>query len=85
MSKVLISFPAQGYVVDADVALKLLDTMKNYEVYKKKYGEGNDYTHHIYSPSLRDIVYGDITIKPLPDDSYQLAKLAGDPEDQDTP
>jgi len=81
MSKVVLSFRKSSYVVDADVGIKVVELLSDAELYISKYEAGKPSTHHIFSPSMKDILYGEVTVKSLPTNLYELAKLAGEPDD----
>jgi len=77
MSKVIISFGYKSYVVDGDKALQIMELLQGAEQYECKYrtaAEGGS-THHVYSTDLSML-----DIKFLPNELYQMYKLAGKPE-----
>jgi hypothetical protein len=81
MGKVVVSFRKSSYVVDAEVGIKVVELLSNAEIYINKYEAGKPSKHHIFSPSMKDILYGEVTVKSLPTNLYELAKLAGEPDD----
>ena len=77
MSKVIISFGYKSYVVDGDKALQIMELLQGAEQYESKYrsaAEGGT-THHVYNTDLSML-----DIKFLPNELYQMYKLAGKPE-----
>ena len=77
MSKVIISFGYKSYVVDGDKALKIMELLQGAEQYEYKYraaSEGGT-THHVFESDLAMV-----DIKFLPNELYQMYKLAGKPE-----
>ena len=77
MSKVIVSIGwGSDFVMDADKALTLLDLLKDAEKYQDKYGKGGN-TFHIF-PQEKEIA----TLKVLSNSMYNLAKLAGKPEEE---
>jgi hypothetical protein len=76
MSKVIVSIGWNNeFVMDADKALTLLDLLKDAEKYQDKYGK-NGNTFHIF-PQDKELA----TLKVLSTNMYNLAKLAGKPEE----
>ena len=76
MSKVIVSIGWNNeFVMDADKALTLLDLLKDAEKYQDKYGK-NGNTFHIF-PQDKEVA----TLKVLSTNMYNLAKLAGKPEE----
>lgn len=76
MTKAIITFGYTSYVMDTRDALALTEMLGKAEVYEQKYGRGeNKNTHHIYE---NESEFG--TIKLITDSFYQMAKLAGKPE-----
>jgi len=76
MSKVIVSIGWNNeFVMDADKALTLLDLLKDAEKYQDKYNK-NGNTFHIF-PQDKEIA----TLKVLSTNMYNLAKLAGKPEE----
>jgi len=79
MAKALIQFGFSSYVLDAQAALKLTGLLAEAEIYEEKWRKLEDggVTHHIYpqdnSESMR-------IIKIMPNALYQMAKMAGKPE-----
>ena len=76
MSKVIVSIGwGSEFVMDADKALTLLDLLKDAEKYQDKYNK-NGNTFHIF-PQDKELA----TLKVLSTNMYNLAKLAGKPEE----
>jgi len=81
MGKVVVQFRKSSYVVDADVGIKIVELLSDAEIYISKYEQGKPSKHHIFSPSMKDILYGEVSVKSLPANLYQIAKLAGEPDE----
>jgi len=80
MSKAVISFGYENYVMDTKDAVTILEFFNSAEIYKEKYrstAEGGS-THHIYPQSYDNSK----TIRVISDDLYRMAKLAGEPEEK---
>ena len=76
MSKVIVSIGWNNeFVMDADKALTLLDLLKDAEKYQDKYNK-NGNTFHIF-PQEKEVA----TLRVLSANMYNLAKLAGKPEE----
>jgi len=76
MSKVIVTIGWNNeFVMDADKALTLLDLLKDAEKYQDKYNK-NGNTFHIF-PQDKELA----TLKVLSTNMYNLAKLAGKPEE----
>lgn len=78
--KAVVSVGYREYVIDADKALTLLGLLEDAELYQEKYRSGGTSTFHIYQneePSTTPM-----TLKLLPKKLYDLAKLAGKPEEK---
>ena len=79
MSKVVVSLGwGSEYVMDADKALTMLDFLKDAEIYKERYrSEDTGGTlYHIYNQE-KDLC----NLRVLSNNLYNLAKLAGKPEE----
>jgi hypothetical protein len=77
MTKVIMSFGYNECVLDLADAVTVMEIMTKAEKYKAKYTSG-DYTYHVWTdegsvPSM--------TIKPIGENLYRTAKLAGEPKD----
>jgi len=80
MSKVVVSLGWNNeYVLDADKALTLLDLLKDAEVYKEQYQpiEKGGTSYHIFQHD-KDVC----NMRVLSKNFYNLAKLAGKPEEK---
>jgi hypothetical protein len=80
MSKVVVTMGWNcEYVMDAEKALTLLDLLKDAELFKDIYRstEKGGTTYHIF-PQEKEIC----TMKVLSNNFYNLAKLAGKPEEK---
>ena len=80
MSKVIVNMGwNKEFVMDADKALTLLDLLENAEMYTEKYRslEQGGSTFHIFP---QDTLLCDVRV--LSNNFYNLAKLAGKPEDK---
>jgi hypothetical protein len=76
MSKVIVSIGWNNdFVMEADKALTLLDLLKDAEKYQDKYNK-NGNTFHIF-PQEKEVA----TLRVLSANMYNLAKLAGKPEE----
>lgn len=83
MSKVVVNLGYRNVVVDADKALALAAILEDAEVYESKYHSAQDgkpsyNTHHIY-PMTQDNTF---TMQLITNESYNLYKLAGKPEER---
>lgn len=73
-----LAYTANGYVLDVDQALAIVEILSKAQVYENKYHRsGVPATHHIYENENPE--FGNIRI--LSNQFYQMAKLAGKPED----
>lgn len=80
MSKVIVSLGwSAEYVMDADKALTMLELLKDAEIYKEIYrsADKGGTSYHVY-PQEKEIC----TMKVLSKSFYNLAKLAGKPEEK---
>ena len=83
MSKVIINMGYRSIVVDVEDAIEIARLMASAEVYESKYRSAQDgrssyNTHHIY-PMEQDYAF---TMQMVTDESYNLYKLAGKPEER---
>lgn len=77
MPKVIMTFGYKSYVVDGDKALQVMELLQGAEQYECKYRtptEGGS-THHIFDSDLTAV-----DLKFLPNELYQMYKLAGKPD-----
>lgn len=80
MSKVVVSLGwSNEYVMEAEKALTLLDLLKDAEVYKEQYrsADNGGTTYHIFHQD-KDVC----SMRVLSSNFYNLAKLAGKPEER---
>ena len=80
MSKVIVSLGwGHEYVMEAEKALTMLELLKDAELFKEMYrsAEKGGTTYHIF-PQDKEIC----TMKVLSNNFYNLAKLAGKPEEK---
>ena len=80
MTKVIVSMGWNcEYVMDADKALTMLELLKDAEIYKEQYrsADKGGTLYHIYAQE-KEIC----TMKVLSKNFYNLAKLAGKPEEK---
>ena len=83
MSKLIINLGYRSIVLDADKALTFIGLLDGAERYESKYhsaenGKPAYNTHHIF-PAEPDSGF---TMQMLTNESYQMYKLAGKPEDR---
>ena len=75
--KAVIQIGYREYVIDADKALTLLGLLEEAEMYQEKYQSGAN-TFHVYQNEEPQTTH----LKLLPKKLYDLAKLAGKPEEK---
>ena len=75
--KAVIALGYREYVLDADKALTLLGLLEDAEMYHEKYRQNGVNTFHVYQNEEPQAM----TLKLLPKKLYDLAKLAGKPEE----
>ena len=76
MSKAILEFGWQKYVLDLKDAVAVAEALSRAEKYEEKYVKDGDNTVHIFA---NDSVYTMGHIKLISDAFYQMAKLAGPP------
>ena len=76
--KAVVSLGYREYVLDADKALTLLGLLEDAEMYKEVYQSGGINTFHVYQNEEPQTMH----LKLLPKKLYNLAKLAGKPEEK---
>ena len=80
--KFLFDIGYRAYVIDADQAQIIWDTIRDAEIYeeKRKYGSGSERTttYHVYD---QEELCEPVQMKMLTDRQYNMAKLAGKPEE----
>jgi len=70
----------KSYVLSADQAQIIWDTIRDAEIHEEKhdgYGDDRTTTYHVYS---QDLLGEPVHMKMLTDRQYNMAKLAGKPE-----
>lgn len=77
MTKVIMNFGYNEYVLDIQDAVTVMELMAKAEKYKAKYTSG-DYTHHVWDNQGDNPI---AFIKPINENLYRTAKLAGEPKD----
>jgi hypothetical protein len=77
MTKVIMNIGYNEYVVDLADAVTVMEVMAKAEKYKAKYNSGG-YTHHVWDDGGDNPV---TFIKPINENLYRTAKLAGEPKD----
>lgn len=76
MSKCVVSVGYKNFVVDSDKGVQLLELLGDAEVYEDKWrSETKENTHHIYPNDDSGLV----SLRLLPQGFYNMAKLAGKP------
>ena len=75
MSKVIMSIGYNEYVLDLQDAVTVMEIMTKAERYKEKWRSGGDTTHHVWGDEGSNVV---TSIKPLSENLYRTAKLAGE-------
>lgn len=80
-TKCIVKLGWKTFVMDTNKAITLLELLEGCEIYEEEYHTGMadkpSYTsYHIYSHEEPDLV----TVKLLPTNIYNVAKLAGKPE-----
>lgn len=79
MTKTILKLGYTNYVLEADDALLITRMLANAERYESKYrssGEGGT-LYYIWEPNKSDDT--ELTIRPISDGLYRMAKLAGEP------
>lgn len=79
--KFLFEVGFRSYVLSADQAQIIWDTVRDAEIYQEKrtgYGSDRKTTYHVYD---QEDLCEPIQLKMLTDRQYNTAKLAGKPED----
>lgn len=80
--KFLFDIGYRAYVIDADQAQIIWDLLRDAEIYeeKRKYGSGTERitTYHVYD---QEELCEPVQMKMLTDRQYNMAKLAGKPEE----
>lgn len=77
--KAIVEMGYVSYVLDADKALQIIELLEGAERYQEKYrGSGVDTTLHVYTDETDKVKH----LKLLSNNMYNLAKLAGKPEEK---
>lgn len=77
MAKIILTFGYKSFVVDGNKALQIMELLQGAEQYECKYRtatEGGS-THHVFATDITAV-----DLKFLPNDLYQMYKLAGKPD-----
>lgn len=79
MSKAVIRIGYTDYVMETKDAVAVAEAMQRAELYKERWRKVEDggTTYHIWEQTE----FMELTIKPLPDTTYKMYKLAGAPQD----
>lgn len=80
--KFLFQVGYKNYVVDADKAQVIWDLLRDSEIYEEKrtgYGSERVTTYHVYD---QEELCEPLDMKMLTDRQYNMAKLAGKPEEK---
>lgn len=78
MTKVIICVGYNEYVLDLADAVTVMEIMTKAEKYKAKWHKGDDTTHHVWTEDESNPV---TALKPIGENLYRTAKLAGEPKD----
>jgi hypothetical protein len=77
MTKVIMNLGYNEYILGIQDAVTVMEIMTKAEKYKAKYTSG-DYTHHVWDNQGDNPI---TFIKPINENLYRTAKLAGEPKD----
>jgi hypothetical protein len=77
MTKVIMNLGYNEYILGIQDAVTVMEIMTKAEKYKAKYTSG-DYTHHVWDNQEDNPI---TFIKPINENLYRTAKLAGEPKD----
>lgn len=75
MTKVIMSYGYNEYVLDLADAVTVMGIMAKAERYKAKWRSGGDTTHHVWHDEEG---MASLAIKPIGENLYRTAKLAGE-------
>jgi hypothetical protein len=78
MTKAIICIGYNEYVLDLADAVTVMEIMTKAEKYKAKWRKGGDTTHHVWAEDESNPV---TMLKPIGENLYRTAKLAGEPTD----
>ena len=76
-TKCIVNLGWKTFVMDTNKAITLLEMLDGCELYEEEWdSDTKTTTYHVYAPEEPNLA----TIKLLPNNIYQVAKLAGKPE-----
>ena len=78
MTKVIMSLGYNEYVLDIQDAVTVIDIMTKAERYKVKWRKDDKSTHHVWHDEEN---MASLAIKPVGENLYRTAKLAGEPKE----
>ena len=78
MTKVIMSFGYDEYVMDLADAVTVMEALLRAEKYKSRYAKDGNYAYHVWTDNERPVP---MQIKPITESLYLTAKLAGEPKD----
>lgn len=78
MTKVVMSFGYNEYVLDLADAVTVMELMTKAEKYKEKWHTGHGSTYHVWDNEGNNPI---TCLKPIGENLYRTAKLAGEPKD----
>lgn len=80
-TKAIVQIGFTNYVLDVDKAVALTELLTDCEIYEEKWRkqEEGGPTYHVYP---QDSEKGMLTLKVIPKTFYNMAKMAGKPEDK---
>ena len=78
MTKVIMSFGYNECVLDIQDAVTIMEIMTKAEKYKVKWRKDDKSTHHVWHDEEN---MGGMAIKPIGENLYRTAKLAGEPRE----
>ena len=82
MKKAIICIDYKDYVMNTEDAIKVVSVLAEAERYESTWVEENKaYNHYIYK-AKKDVREHIVGIRLISDETYRLAKLAGDPNEQ---
>lgn len=81
MSKAIIRFGYDNYVMESEDAMRIYEILGKAEHYHNKYQRKEDggTMHYVWQQDMSDDLK---SIQLMPDSMYRMAKLAGKPEDK---
>ena len=78
MTKVIMSIGYNEYVLDIQDAVTVMEIMTKVEKYKEKWRTNDGNTYHVWTDEGSNPI---LTIKPIGENLYRTAKLAGEPKE----